>query len=230
MKTCNFLKIVIVAIAGAISLSCCDNKDYDKIGKTEVTIETDHGNIVLRLYDDTPEYRDNFVRLIRKKAYDGAVWHRIVPEGLIQAGTVNDHKYAGKTLPSEIVYPKHFHKAGALAAAREDDDKNPGRRSSNTQFYIVTGKVYTPGELIEEHMNMQECDTSHVIPSFTDYQKKIYTTKGGAPFLDSRYTVFGEVVDGMGVVQYFGKQKSVDEKPVKRLVLKSIRVTKEEND
>ncbi|MBP3688513.1 MAG: peptidylprolyl isomerase [Bacteroidaceae bacterium] len=227
MKYFNSIKTILALLAGLTVTIGCRNSDYDKLGKTEVTIETDRGKIVVRLYDDTPTYRDNFVKLVRMGAYDGAVWHRIVRDGLIQAGTNDEARYIGKTLPAEIVYPRHFHKAGAIAAAREDDDVNPGRRSSNTQFYIVTGKVFTPGSLAELHQRMADADPKHKILPFSELQKRVYTKRGGAPHLDGSYTVFGEVVEGLGAAQSIGHENTVDEKPVRRLVIKKIYVSAE---
>lgn len=192
------MKHTILLLLSLLLLSC-GGSDRDRIGSTEVVIETERGNIVLRLYDDTPLYRDNFIRLIREGAYDGTLWHRVVHDGLIQAGSIDDQRW-DHTLPAQILYPRHFHKAGALAAAREGDDVNPERRSSGTQFYIVTGKVFTPGSLAELHQLMQDADTLHHLAPLTDYQKKVYTTRGGAPHLDGSYTVFGRVIAGMDVV------------------------------
>ncbi len=225
MKTSYIIHRTLCILACLILMCSCGNGDYDRIGKTEVTIETDRGRIVIRLYDDTPTYRDNFVKLVEQGAYDGAVWHRIVRDGFIQAGTNDEGKYVGNTLPAEIVYPTHFHKAGAVAAAKEDDDVNPDRRSSNTQFYIVTGKVFTPGSLAELRQIMADADTVHGFAPFTEQQKRVYTKRGGAPHLDGAYTVFGEVVEGLGVVQSIGHEKTVDEKPVHRIVIKRVSVT-----
>lgn len=223
----NFKAIFAVILMAVMTLgSCSDSEKLDKIGKTEVMIKTNRGKIVIRLYDDTPEYRDNFIALVKKGAYDGAVWHRIVPGKLIQAGTVDDNRFGGATLPSEIIYPKHFHKAGAVAAAREDDGVNPEKKSSNTQFYIVTGTVFTPASLAQLHEQLVTADTTNHPISFSDYQKKIYTTIGGTPHLDNEYTVFGEVVEGLGVVQNLGNERVNGEKPLKRLVIESITVTR----
>ena len=226
MKKSYIIHRTLYLLACLLLMCSCGNGDYDRIGKTEVTIETDRGRIVIRLYDDTPTYRDNFVKLVEQGAYDGAVWHRIVRDEFIQAGTNNEGKYVGNTLPAEIVYPTHFHKAGAVAAAKEDDDVNPDRRSSNTQFYIVTGKVFTPGSLAELRQTMADADTLHGFAPFTELQKKVYTKRGGAPHLDGAYTVFGEVVEGLGVAQSIGHEKTVDEKPVHRIAIKRVSVTK----
>ena len=125
-------------------LAACSDSKRDAIGKTEVLIETSEGNIVVRLYDDTPLHRDNFIRNVEAHAYDDISFHRIVPDMVIQAGGKTQN-----TVPAEIVYPRHFHKQGALAAAREPDSINPDRRSNALQWYIVTGKKQTTVELAE---------------------------------------------------------------------------------
>lgn len=217
------MKHTILLLLSLLLLSC-GGSDRDRIGSTEVVIETERGNIVLRLYDDTPLYRDNFIRLIREGAYDGTLWHRVVHDGLIQAGSIDDQRW-DHTLPAQILYPRHFHKAGALAAAREGDDVNPERRSSGTQFYIVTGKVFTPGSLAELHQLMQDADTLHHLAPLTDYQKKVYTTRGGAPHLDGSYTVFGEVVEGLETAQRLARTPTDDrEHPLRPLLIRRITV------
>lgn len=218
----------------ALVLSGCGDKN-DRIGKTEVVIETDRGKITLRLFDDTPVHRDNFIRLAKAGAYDGIIWHRVVKDMLIQSGDPKlkargekltvDTSEMHYTLPAEIVYPRHYHKAGALAAAREGNDVNPEKRSSGTQFYIVGGTVYTPGKLAEVHQLMQDADTLHRIPAFTEAQKKSYTTKGGAAHLDGEYTVFGQVVDGLEVVKYLTRTPTDDkEHPLKEIRIRRVTV------
>ena len=187
----------------------------------------------MRLFDDTPVHRDNFIRLAKAGAYDGIIWHRVVKDMLIQSGDPKlkargealtvDTSEMNYTLPAEIHYPRHYHRAGALAAARESNDVNPEKRSSGTQFYIVGGTVYTPGKLAEVHQLMQDADTLHKIPALTEAQKKTYTTKGGAAHLDGEYTVFGQVVDGLEVVKYF-THTPTDEKehPLKEIRIKRV--------
>lgn len=222
-------------VAAGLAFSGCGNNKNNKIGNTEVIIETSMGKITLRLYDDTPQHRDNFIKLTKEGAYDGIIWHRIVNDGIIQSGDpglkakgealkVDTTKYQ-YTIPAEIHYPRHFHKAGALAAAREPDSVNHDKRSSSTQFYIVSGKVFTPGSLAELHQLMNDADTLRDIPPFTEYQKKIYLTKGGSPHLDGEYTVFGEVVDGMRVVQAIDRIKTdAKEHPLKQVVIKKVTI------
>ena len=157
MSTCK-----IHIISCLLLLAACGDNKRDAIGKTEVLIETTEGDIVLRLYDDTPLHRDNFIRNVEAHLYDDIPFHRIVPDMVIQAGDPSLRGKSAKgdrqeestteaaaTIPSEIVYPRHFHNQGALAAAREPDSINPGRRSSALQWYIVTGKKQSSAELAE---------------------------------------------------------------------------------
>jgi len=169
---------------------------------TKVLLKTSVGDITMVLYDDTPMHRDNILELIKKNFYDGVLFHRVMPNFMIQAGDPNSKNAQpgamlgsgtpGYTIPTEF-RPDHIHKAGALAAARQPDQVNPKKESSGSQFYIVTGKVWTDADL-----NQMESMGQH--PKFTDAQRKTYTTLGGYPPLDYQYTVFGEVTKGMDVV------------------------------
>ncbi|MCM1110192.1 MAG: peptidylprolyl isomerase [Clostridium sp.] len=221
-------------------------------GDRIVTLRTTAGDIRLRLYGDTPKHQQNFIRLASEGYYDGLLFHRVISDFMIQGGDPESRNApAGKMLgagdPSyqidaEIRYPEHFHRRGALAAARQGDATNPERRSSGSQFYIVTGKVYTDAQLdtMEKSMERQalqdqfnrlageQRDTIMALrrnrdlpalrqlqdelaakateavrenpPRFTAEQREAYTTVGGTPHLDGTYTVYGEVIDGMDVV------------------------------
>lgn len=134
---------------------------------SKVLIKTDKGDIVVRLYDETPLHRDNFLKLAREGYYNGTLFHRVIKDFMIQGGDPDSKGApAGKslgmggpdyTIPAEFVYPQLFHKKGALAAARTGDEMNPEKRSSGSQFYIVTGQVYKEGQLtqMEKQMEMQ---------------------------------------------------------------------------
>ncbi|MDE5586536.1 MAG: peptidylprolyl isomerase [Muribaculaceae bacterium] len=142
-------------------------------------IATSVGNIKIRLYDDTPQHRDNFLKLAKEGYYDGVLFHRVIDDFMVQTGDPDSKEApAGAvlgsggpdyTIPAEIVYPKHYHKYGALAAARTGDEMNPERKSSGSQFYIVTGKKYLPQQLSRmEEMSVQKQLQSY----FMDLQRQ----------------------------------------------------------
>ena len=175
---------------------------------TQVQLKTSLGDIVIALYDDTPAHKANFEKLVRTYFYDGVLFHRIIKGFMIQGGDP-DSKTAkpgqrlgsgdvGYTIPAEFV-PEHFHKRGAVCAARMGDNVNPQKASSGCQFYIVDGTVYD-----NDKLNMIAQRTGK---TFTPEQIQAYTTIGGAPFLDGDYTVFGEVIKGMEVVDKIAEQQ-----------------------
>ena len=152
------MKRLLITLCLAALIAGCGKDKRDAIGRTEVVIETSEGDITVRLYDDTPLHRDNFISNARAGFYDDILFNRIVPEMVVQAGdtslhagrqTVGNKEPASDWIDAEIIYPRHFHKQGALAAAREPDSINPGRASSHLQWYIVTGKKYSSVELRE---------------------------------------------------------------------------------
>ena len=220
---------------------------------SKVQIKTSLGDITVRLYDETPLHRDNFIKLAKEGYYNGTLFHRVIKNFMIQGGDPDSKGAAagiqlgtggpGYTVPAEFVYPQYFHKKGALAAARQSDQVNPEKKSSGSQFYIVTGEVYSAGKLTQlekqlEQRMLQSIFDSLVVenrdkilqlrrnhdqagiaaiqeqlqkdtyakakemgkPKFTDAQREAYTTIGGTPFLDNDYTVFGEVEEGMDVI------------------------------
>ena len=167
-------------------------------------IATNYGNIVVKLYDSTPLHRNNFIKLVKEGFYDSLLFHRVIDSFMIQGGDpesknapdsvqLGEGEAPGDRIPAEF-NKAYFHKKGALAAARDD---NPAKASSNCQFYIVQGKTYN-----DTVLNMMECQLRNNNPGFyfSDAQRKAYNTVGGTPFLDQNYTVFGEVVKGLDVV------------------------------
>ena len=221
---------------------------------TRLKIKTTEGDIIIRLYDETPKHRDNFLKLAKEGYFNGTLFHRVIKDFMIQGGDP-DSKNAPKgkmlgtggpdyTIPAEFVYPQYFHKRGALSAARTGDEVNPEKESSGSQFYIVWGKTFKPAELkqMEHQMAMQQeqqvfnqltrehheeimnlrrnrdrvglqelqdklieqtkttCKQQDK-PTFTEEQIEVYTNVGGTPFLDNQYTVFGEVEEGLDIVE-----------------------------
>ena len=171
-------------------------------------MHTTAGVVDLRLYNETPAHRDNFVKLVKECYFDSLLFHRVIPDFMIQAGDP-DSKHAPKgamlgnggpaySVAAEFMPELHFHKRGALAAAREGDDVNPSKSSSASQFYIVWGRVFTKEQLETLKKNYKRMTGRDM--NITPQQEEAYTTTGGTPHLDGEYTVFGEVVEGLEVV------------------------------
>lgn len=183
-------------------------------------IETDFGKITVRLYDSTPKHKENFIRLVKEGYYDGLLFHRVIQGFMMQggdpasknapAGAMLGNGGPGYTVPAEIG-GKHF--KGALAAARMGDAANPQRASSGSQFYIVQGKPIAAADL------QQMAAASGV--RYTPEETQAYAQRGGTPFLDGAYTVFGEVVEGMEVIDAICNQPcDPANRPVKDVAMK----------
>jgi peptidylprolyl isomerase len=244
MKT-NLL--ILLTISLIYSMISCQSGQK---GETMVKIETSVGDITLKLYNETPAHRDNFIKLVEKDTYNGTLFHRVIKDFMIQGGDPESKGAAqdkqlgggdvGYRISAEFVYPRYFHKRGALAAARLGDNANPDKESSGCQFYIVTGRVYGEEELLDmeaqrnlntafsalkkkhaktiqrmqnednsmglQHLQEQIIEEAKTMAEkepgfrFTPDQIAAYTTVGGTPFLDNEYTVYGEVTEGMDVV------------------------------
>ena len=166
-----------------------------KKGKERVVeIVTNLGSIKVKLYNETPLHRDNFIKLAESGAMNGSIFHRVIKGFMIQGGGspgTNGSGSIGNTIAAEIE-PIFYHKKGALAAARMGDAQNPERKSSGSQFYIVHGKRFTDSDL-----DMME---KRAKTQYSEEQRRSYKTVGGSPHLDGAYTVFGEVVEGMEIV------------------------------
>ena len=191
-----------------------------------VLLTTDYGNMTIKLYDSTPLHRDNFVKLVKQGFYDSLLFHRIIAGFMIQGGDP-DSKHADSTamlgagsapgdrIPAEFM-PHLLHKKGALAMAR---DNNPAKASSNCQFYIVQGQPFN-----DVNLNKVLCE--NIVPAnpafyYTDAERKMYGNVGGAPFLDQNYTVFGEVVKGMEVIDKIATlPKDGNDRPLKNVRMK----------
>ena len=197
MKKIYFWSLLILVL-----VSC------SAVKQQKVRLYTTEGNIDLLLYDDTPKHRDNFIKLVKEHRYDSLLFHRVIKDFMIQGGDP-DSKYArkgemlgegdlGYRIDAEIMPERHIHRRGVLAAAREGDDVNPAMASSASQFYIVWGKIYTSEEL-QRYKEIYEARMGRPM-NLTPEQEAVYTSVGGTPHLDGAYTVFGEVVEGLDVV------------------------------
>jgi peptidyl-prolyl cis-trans isomerase B (cyclophilin B) len=193
-----------------------------------VLIETSKGNIKIKLYNETPLHRDNFLKLVKEKYYDGVLFHRVIKKFMIQAGdpdskTAKPDQILGNGGPDYTIAaefnPNLFHKKGVLAAARLGDQANPEKRSSGSQFYIVQGEVFDDAkiEMVEKRLGKK----------LTDKQKQIYKTIGGTPHLDGAYTVFGEVVSGLEVIDTIAAVKTGKaDRPVEDIKIISMKIVK----
>ena len=257
----NFWILLIILVCGAVACKPGKKKNGNMEKETVLKIETSLGDIKVKLYNETPKHRDNFIKLAEDGTYNGTLFHRVIKDLMVQAGDPESKNApkgkmlgsgdVGYTVPAEFVYPKYFHKKGALSAARQGDEVNPNKESSGCQFYIVTGKVFSDSTLLnmeqqknqnkvteafnalaQKHMkeiykmrkaNDQDGlfalqDTLFIQAEaeaakppdfhFTPEHIKAYTTVGGTPHLDGEYTVFGEVIEGMDVVDKIQQVKT----------------------
>ena len=250
-----------------------------KTTETQVRMQTNLGTITLKLYNETPLHRDNFIKLVKDGQYEGLLFHRVINEFMIQGGDVTSKNAPlnkqlgagdlGYTVPAEFVYPRYFHKRGALCAARTGDDSNPEKASSASQFYIVTGKVYSEAEIkqlekqkesrlkqaifnrlqnenkttIMQYYKSGDKDSLAIMrdtligkteietekrkeeTKLTAQQREAYTTVGGVPFLDNEYTVYGEVTEGIEIVDKIQKVKTnSSDRPLENIIIESMQI------
>ncbi len=203
---------------------------------TEVLFETTAGNIRIALYDETPHHRDNFLKITKMQIYDSLLFHRVIKDFMIQSGDTNSkHAKPGQLLgtgdfdytqEAEFRLPQIFHRRGVVAMAREGEDKNPELRSSACQFYIVWGKVFDDARLakVQERLDTM----THGRVQLTPEMMEVYKTVGGTPHLDGQYTVFGEVVEGMDVVEQIqGVKTDKNDRPLEDIRILRATVTKD---
>lgn len=203
---------------------------------TEVLFETTEGNIRIALYDETPLHRDNFLKLTRMHVYDSLLFHRVIKNFMIQSGDTNsknakpgqrlgtgDFDY---TLEPEFRLPQIIHRRGCVAMAREPDVVNPDMRSSACQFYIVWGKRFSSAEIEKAQ---ERLDTmTHGRVKLTQEMIKVYKSVGGTPHLDGQYTVFGEVTEGLDVVERIQKAETDEfDRPIEDIRILRATVTKD---
>lgn len=275
---------IFLTVFLAFSIFSCTNSGKEKT--YFVDLETSEGFIKLKLYNNTPLHRDNFIKLVKDKYYDGIKFHRVIQDFMIQAGDYKTHPYLANdttgnydyTIPAEII-DTNFHKRGALAAARTGDRFNPERRSSGTQFYIVKGRKFEDqitetGDTLTAEMLISQVESrinsslkqnifyNHLLDerqkskqsgdrrteselqeaatlltyndlesfkpiSIPENHKEIYKTQGGTPHLDMQYTVFGEVVEGIDVVDKISSvQTDKNDKPINDVIIIKARIVR----
>lgn len=289
MRKTRLLWILLTIIAGGILNTNAQNSKTDDLLMNEIVnpdsipgpivdIKTTLGDIVVKLYDDTPLHRDNFLKLVKDGFYEDLLFHRVINNFMVQGGDPDSRNAApgkmlgagnpGYTIQAEIDYPRHYHKYGALAAARTGDAANPERRSSGSQFYIVTGQKVSKAQLdgiaqqsvmpkrralfnqlasqyADSIRNMQTANDQEGLQKLQEeliqqVEKEIpatpvseqiaadYTTIGGTPHLDGQYTVFGEVLKGMDVVEKIQNvETDQHDRPVDDIKILSVKILKE---
>ena len=212
------MKKLILAALVLVGLTCQAQKNNTE-KETVVVIKTNMGTIKAKVYNDTPLHRDNFIKLVNEGWYNGSPFHRVIKDFMIQGGqNANGQLDPGYTIPAEFK-DNHFHKKGALAAARQPDQVNPKKASSGSQFYIVQGKVYD-----ERTIDMFEARMGKV---FSARQRQAYQTVGGTPHLDGDYTVFGEVIEGLDVVDKIAAVETGRmDVPIKPVIINSVTIEK----
>jgi peptidyl-prolyl cis-trans isomerase B (cyclophilin B) len=214
----RIFSVIILLLLHSAVMAQADIKIRKKDRKKDVSMLTDSGTIRLRLSDSTPLHRDNFIRLVKQGFYDSVLFHRVISSFMIQSGDpASKRAKPGEklgnggpsyTIPAEF-RSSLFHRKGVLAAARQGDQVNPQKASSGSQFYIVQGKKFTPAGLdsVETYrLNGRKLPAEH---------RAVYQTIGGSPHLDQQYTIFGEVVSGLEVVDKIaGTKTSPDNRPL----------------
>lgn len=206
MMKYRVFSLIVLCLSFLVLPMGISRQKADEIRKTEgearlIKISTTMGDMVIRLYDETPAHRDNMIRLIEEGFYKDQLFHRVIKDFMIQGGdpqsagaqpgTRLGNGGPGYTVPAEF-RPGLYHKKGVLAAAREGDRVNPEKASSGSQFYLVQGRVFSPEEL-----NMM---VERGMGPFSEEAIASYTTIGGTPHLDGSYTVYGEIVEGLEVL------------------------------
>jgi peptidylprolyl isomerase len=272
----KFKKLFVVFLF-CKTLMFCESNTYasDSILETKILIETAQGNIKIKLYNQTPLHRDNFIKLVKAHYFDSLLFHRVIQNFMIQGGDPDSKNAPAKvelgnggpdyTIPAEF-NKQLFHKKGVLAAARDSDLENPNQASAGSQFYIVQGKVFNDSllkvqakritrlklynrivnkkenaHLIEKHkifIEKKQTDSTKYINdiinkqvdavlaneplhTFSDEQIKTYKTLGGTPHLDGSYTIFGEVIEGLEVIDSIAKQKTdKNDRPIQDIRMK----------
>ena len=202
------ISFLVLCIPVMMTTSSCQMQTANGLPATNFfEISTSMGTMVIELYDDTPVHRDNFKKLVKEGFFNGTTFHRVIGGFMIQGGDPNSRDDdpnndgmggPGYTLPAEIISGR-YHKRGALASARSEDNTNPERESSGSQFYIVHGSIY-PEEFLDQLENRLKQSIPDSTFEYSDKARATYMNEGGAPMLDGMYTVFGELVAGYDVL------------------------------
>lgn len=271
--------MTLPAVSAATPATNQNKSDMTAEKNVNVAVKTTLGDFVVELYNDTPKHRDNFVKLVNEGYYNGLLFHRVIRDFMVQTGDPDSRNAKpgqmlgsgapGYEIDAEIICPTHINRRGALAAARTGDNVNPERRSSGSQFYVVTGRRFSDGQIdqmeqqanhargqeifnrlvkenrdtimslrrareteklnaLQQKLNEQTLAELKANPfKYSDAQREIYRTQGGAPHLDGAYTVFGEVVSGMETIDAIEKVETGEaDRPVKDVKIISMEIVK----
>lgn len=195
--------------------------------RPQILVETTKGNFIIELFNETPIHRDNYLKLVQEHAFDGVQFHRVIKDFMIQVGNLKTRGLSRKqplpddsdepTLKAEPMPEKFVHVRGYIGAAREGDDVNPEKRSSYSQFYVVTGKYYTD-------MDLDEMEAQRTW-KYSPEQREGYKLQGGAAHLDGGYTVFGRLIDGWNTIDKIQRVDTDDDnRPLKNILIKRMRL------
>jgi cyclophilin family peptidyl-prolyl cis-trans isomerase len=276
MKTKHVALAVFLTVATAFGSSCQPKKSNKTMEEKIILIETSLGNIKVKLYNETPQHRDNFVKLVNEGFYDGLIFHRVIKDFMVQGGDPQSRNpQPGRQYGSggpDYTVPAEFntafiHKKGALSAARTGDQVNPEKRSSGSQFYIVQGKKISDTELNQMEVNVSQqplqamfnkivAEKAQTLTAqgkevnydeltnearqqvmakwetmekfkYTPEQREAYKTVGGTPFLDGGYTVFGETIEGLDVIDKIAAVETAPgDRPVQDVMILKMTVVK----
>lgn len=271
--------MTLQTVSAATPATNQNKSDMTAEKNVKVAVKTTLGDFVVELYNDTPKHRDNFVKLVNEGYYNGLLFHRVIRDFMVQTGDPDSRNAKpgqmlgsgdpGYEIDAEIICPTHINRRGALAAARTGDNVNPERRSSGSQFYVVTGRRFSDGQIdqmeqqanhargqeifnrlvkenrdtimslrrareteklnaLQQKLNEQTLAELKANPfKYSEAQREIYRTQGGAPHLDGAYTVFGEVVSGMETIDAIEKVETGEaDRPVKDVKIISMEIVK----
>lgn len=268
------MKNIIALFALVLAVSACGDKPLKPGEPVYVTITSTMGDVTVKLYDDTPLHRDNFIKLCRENAYEGVLFHRIIKDFVVQGGDPTSKAHepgvlygdgdGGYTVPAEIV-PEHFNKRGALIDAKETDDVNPERASAGTQFCYIQGKVWDDAgldsmesrinrirknwigsifrnRLLKQNPDLAAADKADELNAevqkllsdtlsslqpmiIPESHREVYKTLGGSPHLDGSVTIFGEVVEGLDIVEKMSLVPTDDnDRPIEDVIILKTKV------
>lgn len=231
--------LFVISVALFFTTGCGESATINPISadasgalSRQVRIETSFGDMVVELSDSTPAHRDNFIELVSTGFYDSLLFHRVIKGFMVQGGDPDSRGASiskrlgmggpGYTVPAEI-RTDHLHFKGALSAARQGDQANPQRASSGSQFYLVQGRTFNKSEMLNIEARASDANdqfNQNEVFKYSDEHLKRYMEEGGAPFLDNQYTVFGQVISGLDIIDSIAAvQTGAGDRPMKDVLM-----------